>query len=130
MDVSRRDAMNAQIRQNSNLALSLGEQTVRMMAAGDQATLRMRDTVLANDFEKADFTRFANETELAPLILTQLSLVGSDGRFVGSNIDPTARKRVTLTCRNVSMCKCTSIRPRRRRSVCSRRPVGCLWASP
>ncbi|KRA08049.1 ATP-binding protein [Acidovorax sp. Root568] len=92
MDVSRRDAMNAQVRQNSNLALSLGEQTVRVMAAVDQATLRMRDTVLANDFEKADFTRFANETGLAPLILTQLSLVGSDGRFVGSNIDPTGEK--------------------------------------
>ncbi len=92
MDVSRRDAMNAQIRQNSNLALSLGEQTVRVTAAVDQATLRMRDTVLANDFEKADFTRFANEAGLAPLILTQLSLVGSDGRFVGSNIDPTGEK--------------------------------------
>ena len=92
MDVSRRDAMNAQIRQNSNLALSLGEQTVRVMAAVDQATIRMRDTVLANDFEKADFTRFANETGLAPLILTQLSLVGSDGRFVGRNINPTGEK--------------------------------------
>lgn len=92
MNVSWRDAMNAQIRQNSNLALSLGEQTVRVMAAVDQATIRMRDAVQANDFEKADFTRFANETGLAPQILTQLSLVGPDGRFVGSNIDPTGEK--------------------------------------
>lgn len=92
MNVSWRDAMNAQIRQNSNLALSLGEQTVRVMAAVDQATIRMRNAVLENDFEKADFTRFANETGLAPLILTQLSLVGPDGRFIGSNIDPTSEK--------------------------------------
>ena len=92
LNVSWRDAMNAQIRQNSNLALSLGEQTVRVMAAVDQATIRMRDAVLAGDFEKADFTRFANETGLAPDILTQLSLVGPDGRFVGSNIDPTGEK--------------------------------------
>lgn len=92
MNVSWRDAMNAQTRQNSNLALSLSEQTVRVMAAVDQATIRMRNAVLENDFEKADFTRFANETGLAPLILTQLSLVGPDGRFIGSNIDPTSEK--------------------------------------
>ncbi|WP_235510515.1 ATP-binding protein [Acidovorax sp. Root70] len=92
LNVSWRDAMNAQVRQNSNLALSLGEQTVRVMAAVDQATIRMRDAVQANDFEKADFTRFANETGLAPQILTQLSLVGPDGRFIGSNIDPTGEK--------------------------------------
>ena len=92
LNVSWRDAMNAQIRQNSNLSLSLGEQTVRVMAAVDQATIRMRDAVLAGDFDKADFTRFANETGLAPDILTQLSLVGPDGRFVGSNIDPTGQK--------------------------------------
>ena len=46
LNVSWRVAMNAQIRQNSNLALSLGEQTVRVMAAVDQATIRMRDAVL------------------------------------------------------------------------------------
>lgn len=92
LNVSWRDAMNAQIRQNSNLALSLGEQTIRVMAAVDQATIRMRDAVLAGDIEKSDFTRFANETGLASQILTQLSLVGPDGRFVGSNIDPTGEK--------------------------------------
>ena len=46
LNVTWRVAMNAQIRQNSNLALSLGEQTVRVMAALDQATIRMRDAVL------------------------------------------------------------------------------------
>ncbi len=92
LKASWRDAMNAQIRQNSNLALSLSEQTIRVMAAVDQATIRMREAVQSNDFEPADFTQFANETGLAPQILTQLSLVGPDGRFVGSNIDPTGEK--------------------------------------
>ncbi|PJI96281.1 signal transduction histidine kinase [Acidovorax sp. 69] len=92
LNVTWQDAMNAQIRQNSNLALSLGEQTVRVMAAVDQATIRMRDTVLSGELGPADFKRFANETGLAPQILTQLSLVGPGGRFVGSNIDPTGEK--------------------------------------
>ena len=90
--VTWQDAMNSQVRQNSNLALILAEQTVRVLATVDQATLRMRDAVLAKDFDKADFTQLANETGLAPEILTQLSLVGPDGRFVGSNIDPTGEK--------------------------------------
>ena len=90
--VTWQDAMNAQVRQNSNLALILAEQTVRVLATVDQATLRMRDAVMTKDFDGADFRRLANETGLAPEILTQLSLVGPDGRFVGSNIDPTGEK--------------------------------------
>ena len=46
--VTWQDAMNSQVRQNSNLALILAEQTVRVLATVDQATLRMRDAVLAN----------------------------------------------------------------------------------
>lgn len=99
--VTWQDAMNSQVRQNSNLALILAEQTVRVLATVDQATLRMRDAVLAKDFDQADFRRLANETGLASEILTQLSLVGPDGRFVGSNIDPTGEKtgHVDLTGR-------------------------------
>lgn len=93
------EGMNAQVRQNSNLAVILAEQTVRVMATVDQATLRMRDATLTREPVGPDFTRFANETGLAPQILTQLSFVGSDGRFVGSNIDPTGEKtgRVDLS---------------------------------
>lgn len=36
--------------------------------------------------------RIANETGLVPQILTQLSLIDAQGRFVGSNIDPTGEK--------------------------------------
>lgn len=92
MNVTWRNAMDSQTRQNSNLARTLEEQTIRVLAAVDQATLRMQDAVIASDFETADFTRFANETGLAPLILTQLSRVNPDGRFMGSNLDPTGEQ--------------------------------------
>jgi hypothetical protein len=92
LNVTWRNAMDSQTRQNSNLARTLEEQTIRVLAAVDQATLRMQDAVIASDFETADFTRFANETGLAPLILTQLSRVNPDGRFMGSNLDPTGEQ--------------------------------------
>jgi len=84
----RQDAIKAEIRQNANLALALQEQTLRVLAAVDQATLRLSDSVREGHFQVEDYSRFANETGLVPDILTQLSYVGADGRFVGSNIDP------------------------------------------
>ena len=92
LNVTWHNAMDSQTRQNSNLARALEEQTVRVLAAVDQATLRMRAAVQASEFETDDFKRFANETGLAPQILTQLSLIGPDGRFIGSNLDPLGDK--------------------------------------
>src|SRR5690349_14688797 len=76
------DAMQAEVRQNTNLARALQEQTLRVIAAVDQATLRLRDAVRNDDLESGDLASFANETGLAPSILVQLSLIGPDGRFV------------------------------------------------
>jgi hypothetical protein len=70
------------------LARILQEQTVRVLATTDQATMRLRDAVVSGSSTCPDMVRFANETGLAPKILTQLSLVGPDGRFRGSNLDP------------------------------------------
>jgi len=84
----RQDAIKAEVRQNANLALVLQEQTMRVLAAVDQATLRLRDSVRDGSFRPEDYARFANETGLVPDILTQLSYVGADGLFIGSNIDP------------------------------------------
>ena len=53
----------------------------------------MRDAVANGSFQPSDFTRLANETGLVPDILTQLALVGADGRFVASNPDPDGQKR-------------------------------------
>lgn len=92
LDLKARDALAAEVRQNTNLARVLQEQTVRVLASVDQATLRMRDAAVAGELTPADYVRIANETGLVPQILTQLSLVDAQGRFVGSNIDPTGEK--------------------------------------
>ena len=86
------DTVQAEVRQNANLARVLQEQTVRVIAAVDQAALRLRDTVRSGEFVNAELPQFANETGLAPKILVQLSLIDAQGRFVGSNIDPDGNK--------------------------------------
>lgn len=88
----REETLQAEVRQNANLAQALQEQTLRVLATTDQAMLRMRDRVLAGSFREEDYARIANETGLVPDILTQLSYVGADARFVGSNLDPTGQK--------------------------------------
>ncbi len=84
----RSDALESSAQHNANLARILQEQTERVLATTDQATLRLADAVRKGSFEVTDIVRLAAETGLAPKILTQLSLVGPDGRFMGSNLDP------------------------------------------
>ena len=86
------DALVAQERQSANLARVLQEQTLRVLHPIDLATQRMRDAVANGSLQPSDFTRLANETGLVPDILTQLALVGADGRFVASNLDPDGQK--------------------------------------
>ncbi len=91
--VSKRDdALVAEREHHVNLARILQEQTVRVIATTDQAARRLAEAVADGSFEQADIARYANETGLAPRILTQLSLVGPDGRFRGSNLDPDGSK--------------------------------------
>ena len=88
----RDDAIEAERRQNVNVANVLGEQTLRVIATLDQACRRVGDAVVEQPDQIPDLVRFANETGMAPRILAQLSLVGADGRFVGSNLDPDGSK--------------------------------------
>ncbi len=90
------DVLRAEVRQNANLARVLQEQTERVIAGADQATLRLAALVAAGTLERADLVRLANETGLVPRIVVQLSLVGADGRFIGSNLDPDAQKTGTV----------------------------------
>ena len=93
-------AIDAEMRSNANLARTLQEQTVRVLATVDNATRRMRNVVAVQDpqrdlawaLSESDYLRFANETGMVPEILTQLSLIDAQGRFVGSNLDPRAEK--------------------------------------
>ncbi len=92
LHIKSQDAVRAEERQNSNLARVLQEQTLRVFAAADQATLRVAAEIRAGEFSPQDYVLFANETGLAPDILTQLSVVGPDGRFLGSNLDADGTK--------------------------------------
>lgn len=85
----RATSLRTEGRQNVNLAHVLAEQTLRVLNAADQITLRLRDMVRTQTPD-IDLARLASETGLSPHILVQLSLVGPDGRFLGSNIDPDA----------------------------------------
>jgi signal transduction histidine kinase len=85
------DTLAQTTRQNTNLSRALQEQTARVLASTDQACLRVRDEVAAGN-RTPDLARFANETGLAPKILVQLSLIGPDGHFQGSNLDPDGSK--------------------------------------
>ncbi len=90
---ARRDqAIQAEFKQNANVARVLQEQTERVIATVDQAALRVAEAVAANPDESPDLVRFANETGLAPKILVQLSHVWADGRFAASNLDPQGTK--------------------------------------
>jgi signal transduction histidine kinase len=90
--LKRQDAIAAEVRQNTNLARALEEQTLRVLATADQATVRLRDAVAAGQPVRGDLPRLANETGLVPSILVQLSLIDAQGRFVGSNLDPDGAK--------------------------------------
>lgn len=92
VEARRDEAIRAEFRQNANVARVLQEQTERVIATVDQATLRVADAVAANPDEIPDLGRFAAETGLAPKILVQLSQVWADGRFAASNLDPRGEK--------------------------------------
>lgn len=86
---ARRDqAIQAEFKQNANVARVLQEQTERVIATVDQASLRVAEAVAESPEESPDLVRFANETGLAPKILVQLSHVRADGHFAASNLDP------------------------------------------
>lgn len=92
LHLKERDTLTDEVRQNTNLARALEEQTVRVFASADQATGRVRDVVVAGHPASLDLARFASETGLVPNILVQLSVVDAAGRFVGSNLDPDGQK--------------------------------------
>ncbi|MGY0193687.1 sensor histidine kinase [Leptothrix sp. BB-4] len=88
LQYERREALDGRARENMNLARALEEMSVRVLATVDQATRRVSESVRAGDDAQKQLTQFAKETGLTPGILVQLSLVGPDGRFQGSNLDP------------------------------------------
>jgi signal transduction histidine kinase len=92
LDLKRRDALAAELQQNRNLARVLSEQTLRVLAAVDQAMVRVDRAQATQAMQPDDLIRFANETGLAPQILVQLSLIDAQGLFVSSNLDPSGHR--------------------------------------
>lgn len=90
--VKWREAFDAEIRQNINLARVVEEQTVRVLATADQAMLRVAAGVGASPSQWPDLVRYADETGLAPNILVQLAFIDTAGRLAASNLDPDGKK--------------------------------------
>ncbi|MDP4302726.1 sensor histidine kinase [Leptothrix discophora] len=88
LQYERQEALDSRARENMNLARALEEMSVRVFATVDQATQRVSEAVRSGDEPLRQLTQFAKETGLVPNILVQLSLVGPDGHFMGSNLDP------------------------------------------
>ncbi|HCE92795.1 MAG TPA: two-component sensor histidine kinase [Acidovorax sp.] len=83
-----KETLDAEMRQNTNTALALKEHTLRILDTVDQAMWRLQHTAEDGPLNGQDLATIANETGMVPHILTQLSFVGPDGRFQGSNLDP------------------------------------------
>lgn len=92
------ETLDAEMRQNTNTAVALKEHTLRVMDAVDHAMSRVQIQALDGQLSGRDLVSIASETGMAPDILTQLSFVGADGHFVGSNLDPEGARsqRVSL----------------------------------
>ncbi len=97
----RRQAVEAEYRQNANIARALQEQTARVISAVDQAVLRLATLAAKGPVPADEHQRIVDATGLSAVILPQLSLVDHRGHFVGSNVDPGAAKagRVDLSDR-------------------------------
>lgn len=90
-------AIRNQIQESSNISRVLQEQTTRVLAIVDRVTLRANESTLSaaktvTALQQVDTVRLANETGLFPDILSQLSVVDAQGRFLSSNLDPTGEK--------------------------------------
>ena len=91
------DAIRNQIQESSNISRVLQEQTTRVLAIVDKVTLRANDSMVsgrssADALKQMDVIRLANESGFFPDILSQLSVVDAQGRFLYSNLDPKGEK--------------------------------------
>jgi class 3 adenylate cyclase len=89
---SKNEAREYALRENSNIALSLSQQTLQIISTLDEATNRSVAFIKANKFDANELAKYAKETGLPDSILAQISYVDNQGIFVGSNIDPTGNK--------------------------------------
>ena len=91
------DAISNQLQESNNITRVLQEQTTRVLSIIDKVTLRANESTASSTksdggLNQVDTVKLSNESGLFPEILSQFSVVSPDGRFLGSNLDPTGDK--------------------------------------
>ncbi len=91
------EAIRSQVQESSNISRVLQEQVTRVLEIIDKAALRVNDATTSarrpqDALKNIEAERLASETGLAPEVIAQLGIVGADGRFAYSNLDPTGEK--------------------------------------
>jgi len=101
LQTQRNDVLQAQQKQSINLARTLSEQTLRVLTTLDYATIKAEQWAHTPGLQGEALQRLVSETGLGDNILTQISLVDAQGRFVASNLDPQGRQsgRLDLSSR-------------------------------
>jgi len=101
LQTQRNNVLQAQQKQSINLARTLSEQTLRVLTPLDYATQKAEQWALTQGLQGDALQRLVSETGLGNNILTQISLVDAQGRFVASNLDPQGRQsgRLDLSAR-------------------------------
>ncbi len=91
------EATLKQVQESNNISRVLQEQTTRVLAIVDKATLRANESTSSvlhagSALPQIDTVRLATETGLFPEVIVQLGIVDADGRFRFSNLDPSGEK--------------------------------------
>ena len=92
--------LEAELRQNINMARAIKEHTLRVLETMDQAILRLQTLATEHKPLPQDYLRTANETGLVPDIMTQLAFVDAQGNFQGSNLDPDGKRNSHLSLKD------------------------------
>ena len=92
--------LEAELRQNINMARAVKEHTLRVLETIDQAVLRLQTLAAEHKPKPQDYLQIANETGLVPEIMTQLSFVDAQGYFQGSNLDPDGKRSGNISLKD------------------------------
>lgn len=113
-----KETLDAEMRQNTNTAVAFTEHTLRILDTVDQAALLIQQKVAEKSLTGNALVRIANETGMAPQILTQLSFVDANGIFRGSNLDPEGARS-----KNVDLSEREHVRVHLRPDTTTARPM-------
>ena len=82
--LDRHATIDAAIRQNSNLALALQEQTIRTLKGGDQVALFLRSQYAISG-ARVDIARYMQDRVIDGTLYAMASVINAQGQVVASN---------------------------------------------